>query len=683
MASDQMEVAALGRTFALGMLYNARSDKLNTDFTLWDSETIKKNSTRQNQTSSAYEITASDSITSKASLLDVSASLKASFLGGLVEVGGSASYLNDNKKFKNQGRVTLQFKATTAFERLTMTHLEAKNMQMQDVIKKSQATHVVTGILYGANFFFVFDSEKLDKSSIQNIEAGMEAAIKKIPKFDLEGKVDIKLSEEEKDVTEKFSCKFYGDFILDSNPATFEDAVKTYSQLPKLIRENREQLVPVKVYLTPLKNLDPTADDLKGEICVRLLRKAEKALENIKEMGMRCNDSLDEKVVQSFPQIRKNLCRFQHLCEDNAKKLRQALEEKIPAIREGKEDESSLEILFEDQKKSPFSMENLDKWLDNTEREINVISFCVETMEGIKIAKDEAEFDREVLARGVEDTLCFVFTSLETDDPYLDQMENYLHSHKPQDNSFSPPTRDHWFFSDEVFAEMREKAEDFCTIAKGLKHSIRFSFIVASQTNEKYKGATIYHYRKGRKITDNFSKPAVPSVEGITDRRDLIWYTCDLTLDPNTANSYLILSEENKKATCGEWQNYPDLPERFDQRPQVLCREGLKKRHYWEVELSGGSYNEVGVGVTNQSIARKGKNEDSGLGSNLNSWYFGVKGGFTAWHNGEVWTSPLPSTGCSRVGVFLDWPSPLHLPHHIQRACLPSLDIIIEKWNNC
>lgn len=30
MAADQMEVAALGRPFALGMLYDARKDKLNT-----------------------------------------------------------------------------------------------------------------------------------------------------------------------------------------------------------------------------------------------------------------------------------------------------------------------------------------------------------------------------------------------------------------------------------------------------------------------------------------------------------------------------------------------------------------------------------------------------------------------------------------------------------------------------
>lgn len=506
------------------------------DFTLWDRETIKRYSTRQNQASTTYEITTSDSIETKSSLLDVDTYSKTSWLCGLTEKSGSCSFLNDNKKFKNQSRVTLQFKATTAFERLAMTHLEAKTTQIQDVIKKSNATHVVTGIQYGAHAFFVFDSEKLESSSVQETKVHMQAAVKMIIVYSSEAKVDVKLSKEEKAVTDKFSCKFYGDFILDSNPSTFEDAVKTYSQLPKLLGGDGEKTVPVKVWLTPLKKLDPTAEEMKGEICVGLLRKAENALEIIKEMEMRCNDSLDEDVVQSFPQIHKKLKRFQNLCEDSGKKLRQAMVETFPSILEGKED-SSLEKLLDDQEKSPFSLENLDKWLDNTEREINVIRSCVEAMKGIEITKDESEFDRAVLAQGVDDVLSFVFTSVETDDPYLDQMYKYLRCH----DSFTPPTKDHWFFSAEVVANLRQKAEEFCSIAKGLKSSSRFSFIVASETNKKYKGATIYHHRKGRRVTEEFSKPAVPDVENVKDRQNLIW--CKSTLIHFLRHSAKVLFE--------------------------------------------------------------------------------------------------------------------------------------------
>ncbi|KAI9529509.1 hypothetical protein NQZ68_011218 [Dissostichus eleginoides] len=62
-------------------------------------------------------------------MLDIEASLEASVLGGLIAVGGSAKYLNDQKKFKNQSRVTFQYKATTNFKQLSVTDLETLKTQ--------------------------------------------------------------------------------------------------------------------------------------------------------------------------------------------------------------------------------------------------------------------------------------------------------------------------------------------------------------------------------------------------------------------------------------------------------------------------------------------------------------------------------------------------------------------------
>ncbi|KAF3703991.1 Neoverrucotoxin subunit alpha [Channa argus] len=523
MASDQIEVAALGRPFALGMLYDAHRDKLDTAFILWDKKTLQESSEKRSHYSSFHHSTVSDSIDSKSTLLDINASLKASFLSGLVEVGGSASYLNDNKKFKNQSRVTFSYKATTIYEQLAMTHLEAKNMKIREAIEKSSATHVVTGILYGANAFFVFDSEKLDSSCVQNIQGSMESVIKKIPSLEIEGKMGIKLSNEEKALTQKFSCKYYGDFILESNPATFEDAVKTYTQLPKQLGEHGERSVPVKVWLTPLKNLDPTAAELKREICVGLVRKAENVLEMMKEVEMRCNDSLEEKMVKGLQPIFKKLSHFQKHCRDYTTTLKHSMEEKFPAIRAGEKDVSSVEKLFDQKESSPFSHDNLKKWLDNEEREINIIRSCVDLMEGTKIVQKQANVDREVLAPGVEDVLCFVFTSMETTDAYLDQMASYLHSHEQKDASVTPPTKEQWYISAEVVSKMRQKAKEFNQLAKGLMNSRRFRFLIAAMPNKNYKGATIYHYMDGSLVTEDFSRPRLPPVESIKDRRVLIW----------------------------------------------------------------------------------------------------------------------------------------------------------------
>ncbi|XP_044035352.1 stonustoxin subunit alpha-like [Siniperca chuatsi] len=658
-----LAIAALGRPFTLGMLYDARKDQLILGFTLFDETTLQKNTAESSQHSSEFEITSSDSIESKSSLLDVEASLKASFLSGLVEVGGSAKYLNDTKKFKNQSRVTFEYKATTKFKQFSVTDLETMNTQQIDVIEKGLATHVVTGILYGANAFFVFDSEKLETGSVQHIQGSMEAVIRKMPSFNVEGKVDIKLNDEEKALTEKFSCKFYGDFLLESNPTTFVDAVKTYSKLPQLLGENGENSVPLKVWLMPLKNLVPKSAELKSGISVGLLRKAQDALEDLHHLEKGCNELLQDKVVKDIPQIHEKARSFQTLCVSFRSVLEQTMAKELPLIRAGEEDESKLEKVFEDRDKSPFSHEKLSKWLKDKEREMNVIRSCVEMMEGIKIVPNQSELDREVLAPGVEDALCFVFTSLETTDPYLDEMANYVDQFKLQGHVVvTAPAQDQWYFSDEVLTKMREKARAVHDLAKALKNSSRFCFLVAAIANKKYTGATLYHYKDGVLVTDDFSKPDIPDVEHITDRRDLIWYACDLTLDPNTASRCFTLSEENKKATCGEAQSYTDLPQRFESFCQVLCREGLTGRCYWEVEWSAGPNVNVAVGVSYIGLFRKGDDDRCRIGWNTMSWCLGHRwlppdATLYAEHNKEQHLFPVPPTGCTRLGLFLDWPA--------------------------
>uniref|UniRef100_UPI003AAFAC94 NLR family CARD domain-containing protein 3-like n=1 Tax=Centroberyx gerrardi TaxID=166262 RepID=UPI003AAFAC94 len=131
-------------------------------------------------------------------------------------------------------------------------------------------------------------------------------------------------------------------------------------------------------------------------------------------------------------------------------------------------------------------------------------------------------------------------------------------------------------------------------------------------------------------------------------------YACELTLDPNTANRDLFLSEDNRKVTeVREKQPYPDHPERFHYRSQVLCRNGLTGHCYWEVEWEG----EVYIGVTYRGIRRRGVGEDCRLGGNEKSWsLFCSDDGYSVWHNNRSTEIPSPSSSVSnRVAVYLDW----------------------------
>ncbi|XP_076737586.1 NACHT, LRR and PYD domains-containing protein 3-like [Maylandia zebra] len=87
-------------------------------------------------------------------------------------------------------------------------------------------------------------------------------------------------------------------------------------------------------------------------------------------------------------------------------------------------------------------------------------------------------------------------------------------------------------------------------------------------------------------------------------------YSCQLTIDTNTVNTKLQLSDNNRKVTrVEEVQSYPDHPDRFDGWEQLLCRNGLTGRCYWEVEWRGGVY----ISVSYRSIGRKGGTSDQHL----------------------------------------------------------------------
>uniref|UniRef100_UPI003AACDA94 uncharacterized protein isoform X2 n=1 Tax=Centroberyx gerrardi TaxID=166262 RepID=UPI003AACDA94 len=130
-------------------------------------------------------------------------------------------------------------------------------------------------------------------------------------------------------------------------------------------------------------------------------------------------------------------------------------------------------------------------------------------------------------------------------------------------------------------------------------------------------------------------------------------YVCHLTLDPNTANRNIHLSEGNRKVTVLRKEySYPDHPERFNQQHQVLCREGLTGRCYWEVDWRG----QVNIAATYRGIRRRGWGLECQFGYNDQSWTLECfDNSYTARHNGKSTIIPVCSSGSNRAAVYLDW----------------------------
>ncbi|XP_033505591.2 tripartite motif-containing protein 16-like [Epinephelus lanceolatus] len=132
-------------------------------------------------------------------------------------------------------------------------------------------------------------------------------------------------------------------------------------------------------------------------------------------------------------------------------------------------------------------------------------------------------------------------------------------------------------------------------------------------------------------------------------RAGFLKYSCEITLDPNTANTYLLLSEGNRKVTImDKKQSYSSHPDRFTDYCQVLSRESLTGRCYWEVEWRGGG---VDVAVAYKNISRAG--DKNVFGYNDKSWVLLCrKTCYHFWYN-KI-STPVSGPQSSRVGVYLD-----------------------------
>uniref|UniRef100_F6TC93 Uncharacterized protein n=1 Tax=Ornithorhynchus anatinus TaxID=9258 RepID=F6TC93_ORNAN len=128
-------------------------------------------------------------------------------------------------------------------------------------------------------------------------------------------------------------------------------------------------------------------------------------------------------------------------------------------------------------------------------------------------------------------------------------------------------------------------------------------------------------------------------------------FRVDMTLDVDTANPYLILSEDRRSVRCGTvpW-NVPNNPERFYDTPCVLGVPSLTSGvHYWEVEVAGRT--QWDLGVCRDSVNRKGKIE---LSPAAGYWVLSLRDGTQYWACGAHRINLHMVRPPLRVGVFVD-----------------------------
>uniref|UniRef100_A0A8C2BSL7 Tripartite motif-containing protein 16-like n=1 Tax=Cyprinus carpio TaxID=7962 RepID=A0A8C2BSL7_CYPCA len=134
---------------------------------------------------------------------------------------------------------------------------------------------------------------------------------------------------------------------------------------------------------------------------------------------------------------------------------------------------------------------------------------------------------------------------------------------------------------------------------------------------------------------------------------DFLGYYHKFTLDISTAHDELRISENNREAMCRETiRPYIQHPNRFDFWPQVLCKESITGRCYWEVEWEKGIWG-VYIAVSYIGVGRKGQDRVHWFGHNSQSWSLECSPTPSIWHDNNKTEIAGPLS--SKIGVYVDY----------------------------
>ena len=545
---SQGQIPALGRPFGLGMLYDRRSEKLILGKTLWSPDHLDQAVNTITKPYTNSEVLAEDTIDDKASALNIEASIKLSFLGGLVTVEGAAKYLDDRKTSSHHSRVVLKYETTTELKQLTMEHLGRGKVQYPEVFDQDIATDVVVGILYGAKAFLIFDQEVSKDESLKEVHGNMKVLVKTLPGISVDGRGSVDINEDQKKKTEKMHCKMYGDFRTEESPTTYEEAVRVYKQLPSLIGNKGQNAVAIQVYLRPLSEIDSKGQRMVREISANYINKTCEIQEQIQCIEAKCSDLMREDVCSSFPRVKKQLSRFKSNISRYKIFFQKTLLPLLPSIRGGGAEESALGDIFEEKERSPFGQTRIDTWIVKKEREVKRLQGMIGFLKNTPFVSPE-DVENEAFDPSNEHVVCCTFKIGKEDDPQTQSMDDYL-SEKgvPQLERKASSGID----DKDVNTRIRQTLKQFSELKSANEDHKEVKFFATEEClSDNFSGnpgAFIYLYEEGVLENDDFKlspKPENLQAESVRDDSIELWWN-DPHWSENKIKKYKVQCREDE-----------------------------------------------------------------------------------------------------------------------------------------
>ncbi|XP_034080917.1 E3 ubiquitin-protein ligase TRIM21-like isoform X1 [Gymnodraco acuticeps] len=287
-----------------------------------------------------------------------------------------------------------------------------------------------------------------------------------------------------------------------------------------------------------------------------------------------------------------------------------------------------------------------------------------EIKHSVDLSKEEA--DREIAEGGK------VFTALK--ESAERGQANLINTIKEKQKTTENQAEDFIKELEQEISELKKRSSEVEQVTHSEDHLHllqRFMSLKVAPPTKDWTEVSIHSSHEGTvvravvQLEETFSKEMKKLLEAELKRVQK--YAVDVTLDPDTAHPYLILSDDGKQVSDGDVKkNLPDNPERFSDCDCVLGKQSFSSgRFYFEVQVKGKT--EWDLGVARGSINRKGTIPLSPLWGNWTIW---LRNGneYKALDGPPVLLS-LKSQP-QKVGVFVDYEEGLVSFYDVDAAAL-------------
>ncbi|KAF9542525.1 hypothetical protein EC957_001894 [Mortierella hygrophila] len=428
-----MDIPNLGQAMALGDLYNARTGH-GTNASVLSDILPSTLIVIRDENAINTKFISEDNYKEKFKAFEIDGNLKLNILANNIPLNAHAKYLATEKQSSKLVKVSMSYAIQTKLERINIRSDKIREYINLKALNDTDATHVVTGIQWGANMLCSFEHNLEEGETAKEVAGILGAscnALKVGAKVGLNVGVDVKkdLKTNNRNSTKDmfFRLSILGDIVpkADSYPDSVEEAIQFMRGVPESVKGVNHGKGSVLEYkLEPIENvrahfdLETRIAAVFNNVTLDLVDKVESALDTIVENRIRLteasNDILEYSQFISETEVRSIKKELRSFNTDE-RDFKHSLSKSVQDIQAGNASVDALSQLLEVLEDGSCSSSIVDEVIGRYQTLTSRISF-IRRCEKIKIQVISRVDDiSNILSTSVKDKT-FILTIPESSD---------------------------------------------------------------------------------------------------------------------------------------------------------------------------------------------------------------------------------------------------------------------------